>query len=357
MTKSKHIQQILLRFPTESYKRFSYQTRPLFTIFMAICLLGLGWFHIVNLAVIYWLLAAFVLDNVALTPIMSVLRAVNHLYYGRKLFKSKIMLAVVAIAVLVGALLGYTVLAPIVSKFLLDYITLTGCSPFLISMGAMLGGYVSHATHKIPLFWGIFIGSCIASVIFIPVPITIEVVYFSAVAVAFVATIVTKQALRFYFKKYYGHTNADGYDMARPAREYEDFVASQAQKFNVSPKQFEDILSHCRQRITDIKQEATWWDEYMNTRLHTTNSYKDIYYGLMNPNLTPRHIKEVTYLISNSNLPPELNTPENRKAVAYASRMGAFFKPNIDERTMVHQFKIMDSGSLNSTLLTGFRPS
>ncbi len=355
MPRAKEIKAILQRFPTEGYKQFSYQTRPFFTVTMAAFLLGLGWFHIVNLALIYWILAAFVLDNVALTPIMSALRAINHIYYGRKLLKSKVILAAVVIALVLGAVLGYFVMAPLLSKFLLDYIALTGCSPFLISMGAMLGGYISHATHKIPLFWGIFLGSCVASVIFIPIPIMVEVVYFSAIAVAFLTTVATKQALRLYFKKYYGHTNADGYDLARPVREQEDFAKAQAEKFNVSLKQFYALTEHCQKKITAVKQDATMWEEYMNTRIHTTNSYKDIYHGLMNPRLTPESIAEVKHMIEYSNLPPELNTVENRKVVTIALRTGTFFNPNLEQRTMVHRFNISDSGGLDPNFLTAFR--
>jgi hypothetical protein len=53
MSRSKQIKKILQRFPTEGYKQFSYQTRPFFTVGMAVCLLALGALQIVNLAVIY----------------------------------------------------------------------------------------------------------------------------------------------------------------------------------------------------------------------------------------------------------------------------------------------------------------
>ncbi|MCX7090140.1 MAG: hypothetical protein NTU48_01630 [Legionellales bacterium] len=356
MSRSKQIKRILQRFPTEGYKQFSYQTRPFFTVGMAVFLLALGWFQIVNLAVIYWILAAFVLDNVALTPIMNALRAVNHLYYGRKKFKSTVILAAVITALILGAVLGYFVMAPLISKFLLDYIALTGCSPFLISMGAMLGGYISHATHKIPLFWGIFIGSCLASVVYIPIPIMIEVVYFSAIALAFVTTVATKQALRLYFQKHYGHTNADGYDLTRTAREQDDFIEAQAKQFQISPQEFYTLTQHCRKKITEIKRDSKLWEEYMNIRIHTTNSYKDIYHGLMNPHLTPETVRVVKEMIGNSNLPPELNTAENRKKVTNSLRAGTFFNPNVEQRTLVHQFQIFDSGGLDPKLLTAFRP-
>ncbi len=152
MTPAQHTKKIKQRFLSETYKQFSYQTRPFTTIAMAVLLIGLGFFHIVNLAVISWILAAFVLDNVALTPIMSALRAVSNLANGRKTFKAKIMLVVIVVSLLAGAVLGCFVWAPMpmITKFFLDYIALTGCSPFLISMGAMAGGYFSHATHKIP---------------------------------------------------------------------------------------------------------------------------------------------------------------------------------------------------------------
>lgn len=359
MSKEQQTRRILQRFPTEAYKQFSYQTRPFFTMGMAMVLIVLGWFHIVNPAVISWILAAFVLDNVALTPIMSSLRAINNLLNGRKTLKSKLMLAAVITALAAGALLGYFVLMPIpfVSKLLLDYIALTGCSPFMISMGAMIGTYISHTTHKIPLFWGIFVGSCIASVIYFPIPIVLEVVYFSAVALAFFVTVATKQTLRSYYQQQYGHSNADGYGIACSPLDQESFIKQQSKKFSVKFSEFKELTEHCRKKITEIKKEATYWEEYSNLRRHKTNSYKDIYHGLMNPTLTPERVKIVKNLIAESNLPPEVYTTENTKKVTQTLRLGTFFNPDLDTRIIFHQYQISDSGGLEPTLQRAFQAS
>lgn len=359
MSKEQQTRRIQQRFPTESYKQFFYQTRPFFTMGMAVVLIALGWLQIVNPAVISWILAAFVLDNVALTPIMSSLRAINNLLNGRKKLKSKLMLAAVITSLISGALLGYFVLMPIplVSKLLLDYIALTGCSPFLISLGAMIGAYMSHSTHKIPLFWGIFVGSCIASVIYIPIPIVLELVYFSAVAVAFFATIATKQSLRRYYKQQYGHSNADGYEIARSSFDQDIFIKEQSLKFQVKPSEFIRMTEHCRKKIAEIKNEATYWEEYSNARRHKTNSYKDIYHGLMSPAITLERVKIVKKVIVESNLPPEVRTVENTKKVTQTLRLGTFFNPDLNTRMTVHQYQISDTGGLESTLQKAFQTS
>jgi hypothetical protein len=358
MRKDQHIAKILQRFPTERYKQFSHQTRPFLTMAMAVFLITLGWLQIVNFVVIAWVLAAFVLDNVALTPIMSALRAINHLNNGRKQFKSMVILAVVVLALLAGTGLGYFVLlhTPAVTSFFANYIALTACSPFMISMGAMAGAYFSHSTHKVSLFWGIFIGSCLASILPIPIPIAFEVVYFSAVAIAFFATVIAKQSLRLYYKLYYDHTNADGYNVAKNPTEIREFAITQAHKFGVSAPQFTALTEQCRSRIEETKRDASFWAEYMNYRSNTTNSYKDIYFALMNPTISAEDITEMKHVIANSNLPAAVNTTENRKKVATMSRLGTFFSPDVELRTLAHQFHINEPGVLDANLLKAFQP-
>lgn len=354
-----HLQKILQRFPTEKYKQFSHQTRPFFTMATGFFLLALGWLHIVNFAVISWLLAAFVLDNVALTPIMSALRAINHLANGRKKTKSIVILIVVALALCLGSGLGYYLLAqyPFIATLFSNYIGLTGCSPFLISMGAILGGYFSHATHKVSLFWGIFIGSCLGSVAYIPIPIALEVIYFSAVATAFFATVIAKQSLRLYYKLTYGHSNADGYNMDRNPMEQRQFIIEQAQKFEVSPQAVAMLAEHCQKRIAEVKKDASFWDEYMGYRSQITNSYKDIRLGLLNPTASSEEISETKYLVANSHLPPAFNTPENKQKVSAMFRSGTLFAPDLELRMWAHQFKISESGLMDVRLLSPFQAS
>lgn len=363
LSKKQQIKKILQRFPTERYKQFSYQIRPFFTIGMTIFLLALGWLHIVNFVVIAWIMAAFILDNVALTSIISVLRACNNLANGRKQLKAIVMLVMVSLALIAGAALGYFVFAhlPFVITVFTNYINLTGCSPFLISIGALLGGYVSHTTHKIPLFWGIFLGSCIGSMVPIPIPIVFEVIYFSAIAMAFFATIVAKQSMRLYYRFYYdGDTNADGYNVAKNPSELREFIHAQAHKFSVTPQEFEDLFKTCRKRIKDVKKidsVSAVWNEYMGNTGHITASYKNIIYNLMDAKLEAgsEEVKEKKYMIAHSNLPVKSNTAENKKKVNTMVRLGTFFEPNLALRTRVHQFKIAEAGMLDPNLLKPFR--
>ncbi len=195
--------------------------------------------------------------------------------------------------------------------------------------------------------------------LYLPIPIVLEVVYFSAVATAFFATIIAKQSLRLYYKMKYGHSNADGYELAREPIEQRQFIDKQAIVLNVSPQALLELTADCRLKIATTKHGASFISEYMSYRSHITNSYKDIYFGLMNPELSYSDAQTVKELIQNSTIPPELNRPEQRaehqKKVARELRLGAFFNPDIETRMMVHQFKISDGGGLNSELVKAFR--
>ncbi|MCR9191925.1 MAG: hypothetical protein NXI01_04625 [Gammaproteobacteria bacterium] len=341
--------KILRYFPTEKTKRFNIQTRPLITIASGVLLAVLGWFHIIPQAVACWVAATFVLDNVALTPIITALKAQNNLQNERKQFKAKVMLAVIALTLLAGTLLGYFVLAqtPMVMKLLFDYIALTGCSPLLISIGSMIGAYISHATHKIPLFWAIFAGSCLASMVALPVPLILEMVYFSAVATAFLATIITKQTLRVYFKKRYGDSNADGYGTMRSKTDQDAFIAGQAKKLGVSPQEFTAITTLCRERIAEQRKKSNPWTRFMLYEVHITNSYKDILLHMMGK-LSSQEVEITKDLIAQTRFPYSVtNTKGNCEQVTLALRKGTFFKPDFEERMLVHRVKIADGGGID----------
>ncbi len=86
-----------------------------------------------------------------------------------------------------------------------------------------------------------------------------------------------------------------------------EFSITQAQKFGVSTSQFFVLTQQCQTRIAETKRDASFWSEYMNYRSNTTNFYKDIYFGLMNPTPFAEDIKEMKYVIANSNLPTASN--------------------------------------------------
>ena len=209
-----HAEQIQQKFPTERYKRFWYPTRPLFTLLMGLSIAALGWIGLFPMSWALWFAAAFAFDDLPLTPITAMFTAVNNLLQGRKKFKAIVMIITLSAALILGGVLGYVVLAQsaVAVKFITDYIALTACSPILISMGAMLGAYIAHATHKISPFMGFALGIGVASWIPFSPPLIIEIVFLSIAACTFLAAVITKQALRAYYKHYYGESNADGYE-------------------------------------------------------------------------------------------------------------------------------------------------
>ena len=193
---------ILKRFPTEKYKRFWYPTRPIFTLFLGLFLSSLGWLGIMPISWALWAAAAFALDDLPITPITAMFTSINNLMQGRKTLKAIVMITAISLAIIAGSLLGYFVLAqtPIAVKLISDYIALTSCSPLLISIGAMLGAYAAHATHKISPFMGFGLGILVASFIPFSPPLIVEIMFLSIAGCAFVTSVLVKHSLRAYFK-------------------------------------------------------------------------------------------------------------------------------------------------------------
>lgn len=134
----------------------------------------------------------------------------------------------------------------------------------------------------------------------IPIPFMVDFVFICAASAAFVASIVTKQALRAFTKFRYGHSNAHGYEMGRSETEQQAFIEEQAKKFSVTTEQFKNLITLCREKIQTIKDKATFFEEFSGTRQPVTNSFKDIYLGLMNPHCTIESANSVKELLKAS---------------------------------------------------------
>lgn len=347
---------ILEQFPTEKYKRFWYPTRPLFTLCWGLLIAGLGFIGILPLSWAVWFAAAFAFDDLPLTPITAMFTAVNNLMQGRKTLKAIVMITAISLAIIGGGLLGYFVLAqtPFAVKLIVDYISLSSCSPILISLGAMLGAYAAHATHKISPFMGFGLGIIVASWIPFSPPLIVEIVFLSAASCAFVTSMLTKQALRAYFKYAYGESNADGYEQARSPEEQDAFIVEQAKKFDVTPEEFQKLAAHCKEKASVYKSEASILEEFMGQRNYVTNSFKDIYHGLMNPRLTPAAAIITKNLIANSQLAAIDNTTETRATVDMHFAWGTFFREGVSARTLGHQIKIAQGGGLDAEMVRPF---
>ncbi|MCR9192659.1 MAG: hypothetical protein NXI01_08380 [Gammaproteobacteria bacterium] len=355
MPSNHDLETISRQFPTTKYKRFWYPTRPVLTLALGIFLASLGYFGILPMAWALWAAAAFAFDDLPLTPIMAMFTAVNNLMEGRKMVKAIAMIMAITLAVLVGGYLGYAVFAhnPMIVKGVTDYIAETSCSPLLISLGAILGGGAAHYTRKVSPFVGFMLGILIASFLPIPVPLVVEITYLSVAVLAFVASVVTKQVLRAYYYLSYGHSNADGYEVAKASEQQKRFIQEQSRNFGVSEDIFLGITEYCREEITKIKQGASYLQEFAGNRTPVTNSYKNICYGLMKPNPSPEEVEATKQLIACSNQLSEEDNTDANKAMA---QMSVFTVPGQARLTLAHQLNINANSKLPEKYVTAFAP-
>ncbi len=265
-------------------------------------------------------------------------------------------LVVVGSAILVGALLGALVFAqmPLVTAFLASYLVATYSSPLLMAVGAILGGLFAHSTCQLSAFWGVTLGLVIGSLIPIALPISVEVVYLSTALCAFMASVLTKQALRLYFYCRYGATNADGYAVDCPVAQQQAFIGRRARELKVTPVVLTELLNSCRVRVAECKAQASLWHEHTEQRRAVSNSYKDIYHALMKPHLSAQEREAVKQMIVNSHLERHADTATHQKIVNRALGSGHLFQLAYRERMLVHQFLLAEGGGLNRRLLREF---
>jgi hypothetical protein len=352
---SKH-PNALFHFQTEKNKRFWYPTRPLFTLFTGLFLSSLGFIGILPISWALWFAAAFALDDLPITPIINVFTAINNWMQGRKLLKAAVMITAVSLAVIFGGLFGYFVLAqsPFAVKLFLDYIALTSCSPLLISLGAILGGYLAHMSEKISPFFGFSLGVLIASFIPFSPPLVVEIVFLSIAGATFVSSIVAKQAMRIYYKYAHGESNADGYELARTSQQQVEYIEKQAALFGVKPDELRELAETCKARVATHKAQATFLQEFSGERTLTTNSYKDIYHGLMNPRITPEQVQQVKFLIGNSQLPDRFTNDEKKAVISSQYQLGFTMHDGLPTRLLMHQVALSKMNGLDKSLVEPF---
>lgn len=329
------------QFPTTSYKRFWYPTRPLFTFLQGVIFLGLGQIGLLPVSWALWMAAAFAFDDLPLTPVMNVITAINNLVNGRKQTKAIIMLISLGLAALSGGLLGYFVLSQ--SASFMSAITLfteaTSCSPIFICIGGIFGATVAHKTNVIGPFLGIALGVSIAS--WIPasiVPLTVEMVFICSAALTFCTSIAVKQLSRLYYRFQYGHSNADGYRIDDTPEKQEQFIEAQAKRLGVTPDAFKQVTKLCRDEVKRIKSQSSLLDELSGMRQPLSNAFKDIYHGLMRPDATDADLRatadliRLTYDKRNIDLFGDVSEREG-----YIVNAGFFAAQSIPERRLLHQ--------------------
>ena len=201
---------------------------------------------------------------------------------------------------------------------------------------------------------GIALGAMIASFIPFSPPLILEIVFLSIAASTFVTSILVKQGLRAYCKFRYGASNSDGYECARSPEDQREFITQQASKFGVSPDDFENLANHCKDKIHTYKSQSSFWNEFSGNRTYVTNSFKDIYHGLMNPKLTNEEAIKVKELIQDSHLEEKDDTPDNKAKIDLCFQFGSFFNTGVEYRTLGHQFKIAEGGGLDDEKIRPF---
>ncbi|MCH9757253.1 MAG: hypothetical protein K0U37_08710 [Gammaproteobacteria bacterium] len=371
-------QKITDRYATEKHKRFFFPIRPLFTLGSG---LFFGALYLFGLMPIAWALiftAGFAFDDLPLAPFIKFIRAANNLSNGRKKLKSIVMLTSITLATIAGALLAFFIFAhnPAFMLGAAAFVVGTGCSPICLFLGGVLGAMIADKTKKVTSVFGISTGLAIGFIVGFSLPATAipliaNAVFITAVSGAFAGAIVAKQVLRFYFYCRYGHSNADGYNMARTPKAQEAFVLEQAKKFDVSIEVFKKLTEHCKTRIAEIKKEAsfmhaltstsfanpftlyTWcMDEFRLKRNYQSNAYKDIYHGLMAKKVTTETIENVKALLKDSKPIPEESAPKERPHYPYL--FSGERQSDLQARTFFHQCNLADSGGIKAELIEPF---
>ena len=283
---------VLQRFPTEKYKQLSTRSWPLLTLSMLLMLASLNFLNYVSLitALSY---AGLVMPFIVWAPISAMMTSINNVTHERKMTKAVVMIAAISLAAVVGGLLGYFGLSqslffiPIV----IDFLNACIFSPFIFSLCTLTGSLLAHATNRNPrdgAYQGAQVGLLAPiTVLFIHlrIPFIFDVVCMCGLGLAFITSIVAKQSLRAYYKYQYGHSNADGYQMDKTENAQNTFIAEQAQKFNVSELAFKNLINYCKHKIGAIKKQASFYQvpDHESPDQEQSNSFKDIYHGLMNP--------------------------------------------------------------------------
>ena len=345
--------KLMRPFFTDQYKRFFYPSRSTFSLVAAMLFALLAYFSPIPLAFIALAAACFFSDDIPLTPVMSLVTAMSNLYYSRKTLKAYVTLVSVVSALVIGALVGFFVLAqwPLCTAILGSYLAITYSSPFIMALGALLGGVFAHTTGKLSAFWAVTTGLVIGSLLPIALPIVFELVFISAVVSAFCASVLTKQVLRLYHYCRYGASNADGYAMDCSPSQQQALMKNRAQELGMAPEVFTKLTTYCRKKVHDIKSHASLWQEFSGERRLATNSFKDIYHALMRPHTSRFEIRSIKNMLVNTHLKVGDKSEANQKIIQTAANSGHLFRVDDKTRLLLQQTKVTEYGGIPSKLL------
>ena len=338
---------ILQRFPTERFKRFGTTSPRITILLMYLILMGLKLGGIFSLKTAMGLTSRL-FPFMIWSPISSLLQSVNNLAHGRKKTKATVMIAAISLSAVIGGLLGYFVLSHSLFFFPLirGFLGATIFSPILLSLCMLTGSLLAHTMNMKPwegavagIVAGLF-ASISLLLMSIQIPLIVDVVYISGISLAFITSIVAKQSLRAYYKYQYGHSNADGYQMDRAEHAQNVFEEEQSKRFGVSQSDFKKLTTYCKDQIQVIKNQAFFYQSPDNESPHQekSNSFKDIYHGLMNPKSNPEDIKSIKELLNvSARSSLKSDTYKFRYTLKLLDASSRTLRSDLSSRTFFHQ--------------------
>lgn len=281
-----------------TYDKLHYWNRPLFSITVLIIGAVLAASGFIPLSLVAFWVTILCADDLVTDPIRRGMKHVSNFKRGHKKVKSVVGLAALVLGFLIGAAIGYFLLLTVPSAFTIIYgarsalfLSITSITIAYISMIALANIIKLSPIASWTLFFGVTLFT--SPMIF---GLGVDIVVASAVMGAFLASHLSKQCLRLYYKLTHGHSNADGYSMEVDSEARTKF-------FGVPTETIENLRSSLIKIISRIKTVSPWYRNLTGSRHRETNPYKDMLYMLLHTKKTADkyHISELINTSDNIN--------------------------------------------------------
>lgn len=286
-------------FPTAKFKRIFYPIRPWFTLFQGAIFAALGLTGILPVGLAMWLALVICMDDLVMVPYLRLAKSFENRLNNRKKWKSNIAIFMVLFGIIAGACFFALVLAhSIIFISILSSVIQHSGSILLTGGLGIAGGCVARLAGISPLV-GMAIGSTIGYAIpllfGVCVPLFAECVFSGAAIGGFLATVITKDVLRIYYRLRNGHSNVDGYDFNVYSIETEkDRIA--AKTLQMAPEAVTNLRCAAMEVRQAVKKQCHLGHDITGTRWQYTNSFKDILHTL-NRACTEADREKLLYLL------------------------------------------------------------
>ena len=266
-----------------SSSRIFYPIRPIFTFLVGLALLGLAWtpFFPVGLAV--YLGVGVMTDDMIMFPFLRLLKAKSNILHSRKGKKALVNIFAITLAYIAGAALGFFLFTqiPALTAIAAMAATSIACGLTVLMACSLIGVTLFHLLNQPPML-GALLGGLVSLCMPRLFSVNVDVVLGSTVAFGFVAALMTKYAMRLYYKLTASDTNADGY---RHMRVENDETMKKdhalARVFKMQPELIRDLRQTLVAIIKTIKKEDTFLNEFGGLRQKKTECFKDILNALL----------------------------------------------------------------------------